>query len=304
MVSGAIALIHDRWPWLKNFPHETVDIILESAKDLGAPGTDAVYGRGLLDVEASPVAARLQPPRLVHGRERPEDRCSRQQIVVNTYQGEKQTAWDANGRLLLRLRAAGPAGHAPRLRDPAVVEADRPERHARRTASQEQFQAYLLGRMDDWAAARARGSASGANGFAPGSMAVANPWGADMTVAFAPRHARFGFRDEGPAYQSNLHHHGERTSGHRRLRRRRAPAVLAVGLHPGRRLRRRARRGQPAAGPGLGRRPTAAGRTASDRLSSSRPAPWCATRSATRACCRPWACAATAPSTTPPTPPR
>ena len=53
LVSGAIALLHDRWPWLAQHPDETVDIILRSAKDLGAPGVDAVYGHGMLDVRAS-----------------------------------------------------------------------------------------------------------------------------------------------------------------------------------------------------------------------------------------------------------
>ncbi len=53
LVSGAIALLHDRWPWLKQQPLVTASIILNSAKDLGAPGVDDVYGVGLLDVEAS-----------------------------------------------------------------------------------------------------------------------------------------------------------------------------------------------------------------------------------------------------------
>jgi hypothetical protein len=53
LVSGAIALLHDRWPWLRNYPRDTAKIILESAQDLGAPGVDAVYGHGLLDIEAS-----------------------------------------------------------------------------------------------------------------------------------------------------------------------------------------------------------------------------------------------------------
>ncbi|QFT77914.1 S8 family serine peptidase [Erythrobacter sp. THAF29] len=53
LVSGAVALLHDRWPWLADAPHETKDIILRSAKDLGAPGVDPVYGHGLLDVAAS-----------------------------------------------------------------------------------------------------------------------------------------------------------------------------------------------------------------------------------------------------------
>lgn len=53
LVSGAITLLHDRWPWLANNPHETAEIIFRSAKDLGAPGVDEVYGWGLLDVTAS-----------------------------------------------------------------------------------------------------------------------------------------------------------------------------------------------------------------------------------------------------------
>ena len=53
IVTGAISLIHDRWPWLQNFAEETVDIVLQTAEDLGAPGVDGVYGHGLLDVEAA-----------------------------------------------------------------------------------------------------------------------------------------------------------------------------------------------------------------------------------------------------------
>ena len=53
LVSGAITLLHDRWPWLADQPQATVSIILNSARDLGEEGTDEVYGRGLLDVEAS-----------------------------------------------------------------------------------------------------------------------------------------------------------------------------------------------------------------------------------------------------------
>jgi hypothetical protein len=52
-VTGAIALLHSRWAWLKSNPADSANIILRTAKDLGAPGVDAVYGRGLLDVTAS-----------------------------------------------------------------------------------------------------------------------------------------------------------------------------------------------------------------------------------------------------------
>jgi hypothetical protein len=53
MVTGAISLLQQRWGWLKQKPRETADIILRSATDLGAPGVDPVYGRGLLNIAAS-----------------------------------------------------------------------------------------------------------------------------------------------------------------------------------------------------------------------------------------------------------
>lgn len=56
LVSGAIALIQDRWPWLKKYPRDVAKIVLESAQDLGAPGVDPVYGHGLLDIQAAQSA--------------------------------------------------------------------------------------------------------------------------------------------------------------------------------------------------------------------------------------------------------
>ncbi|MEM8770845.1 MAG: S8 family peptidase [Pseudomonadota bacterium] len=53
IVTGAISLIHDRWPWLQQHADETTQIIFQSAQDLGEEGVDSVYGHGLLDVEAA-----------------------------------------------------------------------------------------------------------------------------------------------------------------------------------------------------------------------------------------------------------
>jgi Subtilase family len=50
-VTGAVALVLDAAPFLS--PDEVVELLLETATDLGAPGTDAVYGRGLLDLAAA-----------------------------------------------------------------------------------------------------------------------------------------------------------------------------------------------------------------------------------------------------------
>ena len=53
IVTGAVSLVHDRWPWLQDHSDVTTDIILQTATDLGAPGVDAVYGHGLLNIEAA-----------------------------------------------------------------------------------------------------------------------------------------------------------------------------------------------------------------------------------------------------------
>ncbi|RJG07528.1 hypothetical protein D3870_17365 [Noviherbaspirillum cavernae] len=54
VVSGAAALVKQLWPALR--ADQVADILFLTATDLGAPGIDAVYGRGLLNVEKA-----LQP---------------------------------------------------------------------------------------------------------------------------------------------------------------------------------------------------------------------------------------------------
>lgn len=51
MVTGAAALVFSEWKWLEG--RDVGDVLLRSARDLGAPGVDEVYGHGLLDVTAA-----------------------------------------------------------------------------------------------------------------------------------------------------------------------------------------------------------------------------------------------------------
>ncbi|MEM6414309.1 MAG: S8 family peptidase [Pseudomonadota bacterium] len=51
IIAGAAALIRQVWPGLS--AQEVVEILLTSATDLGAPGTDPIYGRGLLNIGAA-----------------------------------------------------------------------------------------------------------------------------------------------------------------------------------------------------------------------------------------------------------
>jgi hypothetical protein len=48
IISGAAALLAGAFPTLSNV--QIVDILLRTADDLGAPGTDAIYGRGALNI--------------------------------------------------------------------------------------------------------------------------------------------------------------------------------------------------------------------------------------------------------------
>ena len=56
-IAGAAALLRDLWPTLT--ASEIVEILLDTATDLGAVGTDPIFGRGLLNLEAAvqPVGA-------------------------------------------------------------------------------------------------------------------------------------------------------------------------------------------------------------------------------------------------------
>ena len=57
VVSGAAAIVWGLWPYLK--ATDVSNILLVTAKDLGAPGVDDVFGHGLLDLKAalSPIGS-------------------------------------------------------------------------------------------------------------------------------------------------------------------------------------------------------------------------------------------------------
>ena len=57
-VSGAVAVMKEKWPNLTGA--QIVDLILESATDLGASGTDEVYGVGLLNMAGAMTATTSQ----------------------------------------------------------------------------------------------------------------------------------------------------------------------------------------------------------------------------------------------------
>ncbi len=62
LVAATAALILQKWPQLSG--RDAGNVILATARDIGAPGTDPVFGRGLLDIKAalSPVDPVLVTP--------------------------------------------------------------------------------------------------------------------------------------------------------------------------------------------------------------------------------------------------
>ncbi len=102
-VTGAVALLQGRWPWLKQFPLETAQIILRSAKDLGAPGVDPVYGWGLLDVQAS--QAPLNFNNLVYYTVR--NGVSTAQTVSAVRSSTNRAAWAAQGAYINAFEVIG-----------------------------------------------------------------------------------------------------------------------------------------------------------------------------------------------------
>ena len=100
LVSGAIALLQNRWPWLSNYPDETAQIIFKSATPKGEhPGADPVYGVGELNIAAS--QSPLDWTRLVYYQQGKNARAAATPIPLSTVVAQIQTgtqsSWDASG---------------------------------------------------------------------------------------------------------------------------------------------------------------------------------------------------------------
>lgn len=142
LVSGAITLLHDRWPWLRQHPDETVEIILHSAKDLGEAGPDPVYGHGLLDVTAS--QAPLDFSKLVYYE------VSKHGIISRNANGilssGLKSSWEADGAFFYMFEPIGDT-----LRDFVVPMSSRLlGRVPSISGSLEYFQSYVSDRFADY----------------------------------------------------------------------------------------------------------------------------------------------------------
>ena len=207
LVSGTVALIHDRWPWLRDKPKDTAELILSSARDVGAPGTDAVYGRGMLDVAAalSPASlAALTYKVSING-------GSLQDVKVATLTAAQRTAmvatWEATSAYVVAFDDT-----LTSYRDFAIPLSTK---LAGQTygSSREQFASYLTSRFTDWFVSGGTTSAPlptkdgkrvafGAARFTTPMSAAGSAVEASMSVA--PKAYRPGFRQDGVPYETGV----------------------------------------------------------------------------------------------------
>ena len=253
-VTAAIALIQGRWPWLVNSPNEVANIILNSAKDLGAPGVDPVYGHGLLDVAAA--MAPLDFNKLVwYQVQNGQMTAMTSRAAMSAYQTQNHQAWDASGAYFTVFEPLGLLTQ----RDFNIPLSSKlvGQSVAGLGGSQQMFQSYLLSRLNGWAGVTTKSgfNGQGFSGFAPITGAQVGPkWGAGHDAHRRATRQAPGLPGRGSGLPVVPEGARRAFVADLRLRRRRAGARRQERLRPGGGLRQRARRGEPPAGPGVGRR--------------------------------------------------
>lgn len=191
LVSGAIALIQDRWPWMRQKPRDIAMVILGSAKDMGEPGIDPVYGVGMLDVEAAMA---------------PLD-FSKLKFYLNNNQGKSQTEVPVSTLRTSGLEASWASKH---MYFTAFEKLDQVERDfliplSTRLYGQkrggEYFQEFVYNRMVTWLDQPSL--ASRAIGFADGTQTDAVPLSGGWTMRMSGR-VIAGYDDDSTVRRARL----------------------------------------------------------------------------------------------------
>ncbi len=144
IVTGAVALMHDRWPWLEGYARETIDIIFQSAQDLGAPGVDGVYGWGLLDIEAAQSPLSFGDLEFYQV-DTKNGRLKRKAISASKARRNKQN-WESKGVYFIAFEEIGDT-----QRDFAIpFSSQLVGQTVTVNGVEEQFQTYIYERMRDW----------------------------------------------------------------------------------------------------------------------------------------------------------
>lgn len=206
LVSGAIALMHDRWPWLAAKPKETSDIILKSARDVGAAGTDPVYGVGVLDVTASQSPLSFDALKFFMVEKDGKLKEVENSKVRETKEQDMEK-YDVKGLFYYGYETIGST-----YRDFAIPLSSKliGQKVTSAGGTQEQFQQYVFNRMTDWMAGGTgvihEGGKKG-KGFRFSSeegVSLPNAWGLSMTLATKPWANTIGYRASQIPMQTDL----------------------------------------------------------------------------------------------------
>ena len=192
LVSGTVALLDDRWPWLANYSAETVSIILQTARPISdgskpTPGSTAnpTYGVGALDVGAalSPIDFnKIQYYQSVNG----------QIVAVPTTalrDPKQQAKWNAPGMYFYGYETIGRTFRDFAIpMDSSLVNQSVMSTY---TGSLQQFQYYITSRMQTWMGGAAPAPKPAGLNFSP---AAPMSFGLDMSVAATPKQRLIGYR--------------------------------------------------------------------------------------------------------------
>ncbi len=234
LVSGAIALLQNRWPWLSNYPDETASIILKSATPLGThPGADPVYGVGELNVAASqsplswanleylPLYNGKLPGWFVSGVNWQTIQLYGQSLATTTRQlaGGTQSAWNTNGLSYAAFEQIGATYRDFYIPLSSKLVGQTLTTHGGVQEYQGYLSAALRAQTGHFAALDAGPSPSGnetllANGFARSAAPAGSIGTLQLRVAVAPTANTAGFRGKGQAalFETGAALVGERSS--------------------------------------------------------------------------------------------
>ncbi|MFC6199000.1 S8 family peptidase [Ponticaulis profundi] len=184
LVSGTAALIHGAWPWWKQHGEETVDVILQSATDLGEEGVDDVYGWGMLNVEGalSPLSwdnlrfyhARTEDGRLSNGKS--------SRWIQNAYMRSNVLSMENRGAYIVAIERVG--GTYRDFRIPLSTQLYGATNDADGLARERRFQRHLHQRFVDWATG---GSSFGDTQGFSAPLGLNGDWTMSMTARqYAP----------------------------------------------------------------------------------------------------------------------
>ena len=162
LVTGAIGLLEARWPWLSNYPNETVSVILQSATPIHSAGytgsgPDPVYGWGELNIAAS--QAPLNWRNLLYFKPGVLGASTATSVsdVIATVKTGAQASWNSSKLYYTALERIGNT-----YRDFQIpLASSLVGQNVSSLAGQQMFQSYLTGGLRDWVAGGAKFASAG-----------------------------------------------------------------------------------------------------------------------------------------------